>query len=90
MQGLRDNTDQTPRTTNTCVIETPQWLPEDFVWQCGQTCFEMRVDNQLLANWLNGSAGCKTPYLASRIQCVSVEVTTDGPQRGMVLEISVC
>ena len=39
-------------------IQFPQWQPEDFTWQAAHSCFELRMDSRILAEWINGVAKC--------------------------------
>ena len=50
-------------------VAVSQWIAADFRWSWPSRSFEFRVDNQLLASWLNGDAACDSHLFAARLSC---------------------
>lgn len=54
--------------TGGASICIPQWHSADFKWDADGMCFEFRVDNRLLADWVNGQARCDERRFQPRVR----------------------
>ena len=55
-------------------IMTPMWLTHAVDWARPDHCFEFRVDNKPLADWLSGQARCSTPKARARLNIISERI----------------